>query len=44
MPPLSAKARMALGPVVAKATPASARIPPPTIAPTPTAVAPKSPM
>ena len=37
--PFSANARMALGPVAAKAAPAKARIPPPTIAPTPTPVA-----
>jgi hypothetical protein len=42
--PLSANATIALGPVVANATPANARIPPPTIAPTPIPVAPSSPI
>gem|GEM_PF-6134836 len=43
MTPLRPNARIADGPVVANATPASARIPPPTIAPTPTLVAPNKP-
>jgi hypothetical protein len=43
MPPFSANAMIAPGPAVANATPASARMPPPTIAPTPTAVAPNRP-
>ena len=43
MTPLRANARMALGPAVAKATPARARMPPPTMPPTPTPVAGSSP-
>ena len=43
MLPLSAKARIVLGPVVWKPIPASARNPPPTIAPTPMPVAPRRP-
>lgn len=42
--PFRAKASIALGPVAAKLTPARARIPPPTIAPTPIPVAPNNPM
>lgn len=42
--PFKANASMALGPVTAKLTPASARIPPPTMAPTPIPVAPINPI
>ena len=42
--PFRAKATIALGPVAAKAAPANARIPPPTIAPTPTPTAPGKPI
>ena len=41
--PFNVKARIADGPVTLKATPDNARIPPPTMAPTPTAVAPQNP-
>ncbi len=44
MLPLRANARIAAGPVTAKATPVSARMPPPTMAPTPTPVAPRKPI
>ena len=42
--PLSKKARTALGPVAAKAVPARAKMPPPTMAPTPMPVASNRPM
>lgn len=42
--PFNAKATSALGPVATNATPARARTPPPTIAPTPILVAPKRPI
>jgi len=44
MIPLSEKAKIADGPVQMKATPAKARIPPPTIAPIPVPVAPNKPI
>lgn len=42
--PFRANARMAEGPLTANATPARARMPPPTIAPIPIPVAPVRPM
>lgn len=42
--PFSANASIAAGPVARNATPASTRMPPPTMAPIPTAVAPSNPM